>query len=136
MRHLGKKECKKNCLFREKKHVYYYFQQEKRLNLRFPTLLSFSISLTGPIPLRIQFLLLLPKGKIPLFSLLRSSVSFSICTRATFSLFLFLCSLLNFANKEKLMMWLSHSMICSALFCYGVSFFYLLLIVHFCLRFS
>ena len=123
MRHLGKKfaVCKKIVYF-ARKHVYYYFQREKRLNLRFPTLLSFSISLTGPIPLRIQFLLLLPKRKIPFFSLLRSSLSFSICTRATLSLFLFLCSLLNFAKKEKLMMWLSHSMICFALFCYRVSF--------------
>ena len=124
MRHLGKKRLpyvKKLFISREK-HVYCYFQREKRLNLRFPTLLSFSISLTGPIPLRIQFLLLLPKRKIPFFSLLRSSLSFSICTRATLSLFLFLCSLLNFAKKEKLMMWLSHSMICSALFCYCVSF--------------
>jgi hypothetical protein len=124
MRHLGKKiaVCEKKLFISREKHVYCYFQREKRLNLRFPTLLSFSISLTGPIPLRIQFLLLLPKRKIPFFSLLRSSLSFSICTRATLSLFLFLCSLLNFAKKEKLMMWLSHSMICSSLFCYRVSF--------------
>ena len=124
MRHLGKKiaVCEKKLFISREKHVYYYFQREKRLNLRFPTLLSFSISLTGPIPLRIQFLLLLPKRKIPFFSLLCSSLSFSICTRATLSLFLFLCSLLNFAKKEKLMMWLLHSMICSALFCYRVSF--------------
>ena len=125
MRHLGKKiaVCKKTIYFRERKTCLLLLSARKRLNLRFPTLLSFSISLTGPIPLRIQFLLLLPKKKkIPFFSLLRSSLSFSICTRATLSLFLFLCSLLNFAKKEKLMMWLSHSMICFALFCYRVSF--------------
>ncbi len=123
MRHLGKKiaVCKKIVYF-ARKTCLLLLSARKRLNLRFPTLLSFSISLTGRVPLRIQFLLLLPKRKIPFFSLLRSSLSFSICTRATLSLFLFLCSLLNFAKKEKLMMWLSHSMICSALFCYRVSF--------------
>ena len=135
MRHLGKKKiavCEKKLFISREKHVYCYFQREKRLNLRFPTLLSFSVSLTGPIPLRIQFLLLLPKRKIPFFSLLRSSLSFSICTRATLSLFLFLCSLLNFAKKEKLMMWLSRSMICSALFCYCVSFCQLVVDCSFC----
>ena len=136
MRHLGKKRLsyvKKLFILREK-HVYYYFQREKRLNLRFPTLLSFSISLTGPIPLRIQFLLLLPKRKIPFFSLF-TLLSLSLYFYACHSLFLSLSPSFSFLSrfmlapefrdkrkKKKLMMWLSHSMICFALFCYRVSF--------------
>jgi hypothetical protein len=67
-------------------------------------------------------------------------LSLSISTRATLSLSLSfpfslaLCSLPNFAKtkKRKLMMWLSHSMICSALFCYRVSFCQLVVNCSFC----
>jgi hypothetical protein len=84
------------------KHVYYYFQREKRLNLRFPTLLLFSISLTGPIPLRIQFLLLLPKRKFHSFLFYAlPSLSFSISTRATLSLFLSFYARSRISRKRK-----------------------------------
>jgi hypothetical protein len=128
MRHLGKKVavCKKNCLFCKKNMSITTFSEKKRLNLRFPTLLSFSISLTGRVPLRIQFLLLLPKRKNSiLFSFTLLSLFFFICTRAILSLSLslfMLASEFREEKKEKLMMWLSHSMICFALFCYRVSF--------------
>ena len=125
MRHLGKKDCRmwKKLFISREKHVYYYFQREKRLNLRFPTLLSFSISLTGPIPLRIQFLLLLPKRKKFHSFLFYAPLSLSPFVRVPLSLsFSFYARSWISRKKEKLMMWLSHSMICSALFCYRVSF--------------
>lgn len=103
MRHLGKKRLPyEKTVYFARKTCLLLLSVRKRLNLRFPTLLSFSISLTGPIPLRIQFLLLLPKRKIPFFSLLRSSLSFSICTRAILSLSLSLFMLASeFREKRK-----------------------------------
>jgi hypothetical protein len=141
MRHLGKKRLpyvKKNCLFREKNMSITTFSEKKRLNLRFPTLLSFSISLTGPIPLRIQFLLLLPKRKIFILFLFYAPLSLSPFVRVPLSLsFSFYArSWISRKKKEKLMMWLSHSMICSALFCYRVSFCQLVVDCSFCLRLS
>ncbi len=113
MRHLGKKiaVCKKNYLFpREKKTCLLLLSARKRLNLRFPTLLSFSISLTGPIPLRIRFLWLLPKRKISilyLFTLLSLSLSpfvrvpLSLCLSLSLSLLLHTCSRISRKRKKE-----------------------------------
>ena len=140
MRHLGKKiaVCKRNCLFCKKNMSITTFSEKKRLNLRFPTLLLFSISLTGPIPLRIQFLLLLPKRKFHSFLFYAlPSLSFSISTRATLSLSLFLCSLPRFAKKKKIndVAIIFNDLLCIILLL-CLFFVNLLLIIHFCLRFS
>jgi hypothetical protein len=106
MRHLGKKDCRmwKKTVYFARKTCLLLLSTRKTIKFAIShSFIIFYLFLTGSIPLSIQFLLLLPKRKIPFFSLLRSSLSFSICTRAilSFSLSLFLCSLLNFAKKRK-----------------------------------
>lgn len=134
MRHLGKKiaVCKKTVYFARKTCL---LLLSARKTIKFTISHSFIIfylfNWTYSLEYSISIAVAEKKNSI-LFSFTLLSLSFSICTRATLSLFLFLCSLLNFAKKEKLMMWLSHSMICSALFCYRVSFCQLVVDCSFC----
>jgi hypothetical protein len=79
---------KKTIYFRErKKHVYYYFQQKTIKFAISHSFIIFYLFLTGPIPLRIWFLRLLPKKKKNFHSSsLYAPLSLSLLARATLSL--------------------------------------------------
>ena len=125
----------KNCLFCEKNMSITTFSEKTiKFTISHSFIIFYLFNWTHSLEYSMSIAVAEKKNSI-IFSF--TLLSLFLCLYACHSLSLsFFCSLLNFAKKEKLMIWLSHSMICSALFCYRVSFVNLLLIVHFCLRFS